>query len=145
MFWKNNLPSRKDIVIHGDLDEEHAAKNFLGKDLEQAEAMFKDKFFYYAEDLMWMGPKAFCFYVDAAINYLLSKDANEDSDAVNSFLSAVSFQQEHHAEEIQPAYPRLKAAIETVLSDFDRYDCTPSIYGDLAGQYRELLNKLKSP
>jgi hypothetical protein len=144
MSWKkSNLPTRKEIDVYGCLDGQYAVKNFLGKNLDQAEAMFRENFMHYGEDLMWMGPKAFCFYVDAAIHYLLSKDAKEDSDAVNSFLSAVRFQIQDHAEQISPAFPTLKTCIEQMLNDFDRYDCTPEIYGDLEGRYQALLGKLE--
>ena len=33
-------------------------------------------------------------------------------------------------------------AINVFLSDFMRYDCTPDIYGDVAGRYRSLLDRL---
>ena len=66
------LPEAKDINVYDSLDERVACKNFLGKTLAEAEAMFRDSWDYYHEDLMWMGPRAFRYYVTAAIRYLHS-------------------------------------------------------------------------
>ncbi len=90
------LPTRTDISAFGSLDEKSAVNHFLGKDLKQAEALFRENFGLYSEDLMWMGPRAFCFYVDAAIAYLASSAATGDSEAACGFCSAVEFQVEHY-------------------------------------------------
>ena len=41
-----------------------------------------------------MGPKAFAFYVPAAINYLLSEEVDNAADAVSSFLNLIEFRLE---------------------------------------------------
>ena len=53
------LPTAEEINVFDSLDERCAVKNFLGKDLDQAQALFREISLYYQEDLMWMGPKAF--------------------------------------------------------------------------------------
>ena len=78
-----SLPTLADINVHDSLDERSAVEHFFGQDLLQAEVLFRENFLYYQEDLMWMGPRAFCFYVDAAIAYLLSPAASGDSDAIH--------------------------------------------------------------
>ena len=138
----SHLPTFDEISVYGSLDEQCAVDHFLGKDLAEAEALFRDNFIYYQEDLMWMGPSAFCFYVDAAINYLLALESEGDSDAASSFCGVVEFQNAHYAASISPAYARLRSAIDRILRDFDRYDCDPNIYGDVPKRYRELRAKL---
>ena len=130
-----SLPTLGDINVHDSLDERSAAEHFFGKDLLQAEALFRENFLYYQEDLMWMGPRAFCFYVDAAIAYLLSPTASGDSDAIHFFCGVVEFQLENHRAAIVPANNRLRAAVQAILRDFTRYDCDPQVYGDLASRY----------
>ena len=139
---KPKLPTEKQISIYGSLDEQSAVRHFLGKDIEQAEAMFCDNFLKYQEDLMWMGPKAFCFYVDAAIAYLLSPSADEDSDAASSFCGVLEFQLQCYRVKISPSHPRLRKAIRKIIDDFERYDCDPKIYGDVKHRYEKLLGQL---
>lgn len=141
-IMKPMIPTEKEINIHGSLDEQAAVRLFLGKDLKQAEAMFRDNFMLYQEGLMWMGPKAFCFYVDAAIAYLLGPSADEDSDAVSSFCNVLEFQIQFYRTRISPSYPRLKFAIRRILDDFERFDCDPKTYGDVKLKYEKLLEHL---
>ncbi len=135
------LPTRKDISVFGSLDEKRAIKHFLGKDLRQAEALFRENFGVYAEDLMWMGPRAFCFYVDAAIAYLASPASTGDSEAACGFCGAVEFQVEHYRMEISSSLSRIEDAIQLILGDIDRYECG---YVDLASRYRNLLAKIRA-
>lgn len=136
-----SLPTRTDISAFGSLDEKRAIKHFLGKDLRQAEALFRENFGVYAEDLMWMGPRAFCFYVDAAIAYLASPDSAGDNQAACGFYSAVEFQVEHYRKEINSSLSRIEEAIQLILSDIDRFECG---YVDLASRYRNLLAKIRA-
>jgi hypothetical protein len=55
------LPTAKEIDPYGGLDGQVACKNFLGKSLDEAEALFRENSLYYQEGLMWMGPVAFRF------------------------------------------------------------------------------------
>ena len=72
------LPSKSDINIHNSLDEQSAVEYFLDKNLIEAECLFRDNFLYYYGYLMWMGPIAFNYYVQAAVNYLLGPDSVGD-------------------------------------------------------------------
>src|SRR6185437_15714897 len=58
-----HLPTAEEINVFDSLDELDAVEHFLGKDLEQAQSLFRENFLRYQEDLMFMGPKAFQFYV----------------------------------------------------------------------------------
>jgi hypothetical protein len=135
-------PTAEEINIFDSLDERCAVENFFGNDLEQAQALFRENFLRYQEDLMWMGPIAFRFYVPAAINYLLSKDADHDADAVSSFCGLIEFRWDDDATEIAPVGPIIREGILGILKDFDRYECDSAIYGDVAERYRELLTRL---
>ncbi|MEN9576053.1 MAG: hypothetical protein RL514_3908 [Verrucomicrobiota bacterium] len=83
------LPSREEINIHDSLDERWACEKFLGKGLNEAEAMFRENSLCYMESLCHMGPLAFHYYVRAAINYLKSAAAAEDCYAVSGFASII--------------------------------------------------------
>lgn len=137
-----SVPTLTDINVHDSLDERSAVEHFLGKDLSQAEALFCANFLCYQEDLMWMGPRAFCFYVEAAIAYLLSPAAQGDSDAVNSFCGLVEFRLDYEGNAIEQAHRQLRDAMQAILRDFARYGCDPQIYGDLPSRYRNSLARL---
>jgi hypothetical protein len=69
------LPTEPDFVFYGDVDEVHAYQNFLGKTKEQALPMFLNDFYRFQEDMMFMGPVAFCYYCEPFIDSLKkSKD-----------------------------------------------------------------------
>jgi hypothetical protein len=137
-------PTAEEINVFDSLDERCAVENFLGKDLEQAQALFRENFRFYQEDLMWMGPTAFRFYVPAAINYLMSKDSDHDADAVSSFFGLIEFRLDTDAAEIASVGPVIREGILGILKDFDRYGCDGTIYGDVAARYRALLPRLSN-
>jgi hypothetical protein len=136
------LPSAEEINVFDSLDERTAVEHFLGKDLEQAEALFREDLLCYWEDLMWMGPIAFRFYVSAAINYLLSEEAENDAYAASSFCSLIGFRLDHKPADVVPVGPVIREGIIGVLKDFDRYGPDIAIFGDVAGRYQALLSRL---
>lgn len=136
------LPTEGEINVLDTLDERRAVENFLGKDLEEARSLFRENFLRYQEDLMFMGPKAFQFYVQAAIDYLCDPAASEDSDAVSSFCSVIEHRLECEPEVILPVRAMIREGIVRILVGFERFGCDFEIYGDVALRYRSLLTKL---
>ena len=90
-----NLPTAKEMDPYDSLDGQRACKNFLGKNLDEAEALFRENSLHYQEDLMWMGPIAFRYYVAAAISYIQSEAAVGDSDFINCFVGLLEFRQQY--------------------------------------------------
>jgi len=140
MNGSQTIPSREDIDVHGSLDEACASKNFLGKSLDEAEALFRDNSLRYQEDLLWMGPVAFRFYIHAAINYVQSEHATGDSGIINCLAGTLSFWHEHYPTELVPCASVLADFCGTVLEQFDRYDADPEIYLGLREQYQRLAD-----
>lgn len=138
------LPTRAEINVYDSLDERCAVEHFLGKDLDQAEELFRENFLKYREDLMWMGPKAFCFYVKAAIRYLKDPEGFDDWDAISCFHTVVDFQLEYCRADIVPAFDVLRDAVETVLKNLADQPTFPMRYGDVAAKYRRLLSRLQT-
>jgi hypothetical protein len=140
------LPRESDFIDprSHDLDERHAVKMFLGKTAEQAEAMFRKNFICYQEDLQYMRAPAFRFYVLPAIAYLLSESANGDSDAASTFCNVLESRLENDPEALTPIIPVALDAIAKILDRFDRFDCSPDIYGDVPSRYRAVAALLAS-
>jgi hypothetical protein len=138
------LPVESDFVDSRsqDLDERHAVKMFLGKTPEQAEAMFRENFLFYQEDLLYMRATAFRFHVVPAIRYLLSEKSTGDSDAVSTFCNVLESRLKDNREALTPIAPIAIDAIRQILDGFTRYDCSPEIYGDIIDRYRKLRDRL---
>jgi hypothetical protein len=132
---REHLPTRQQINVHGSLDEGAACRRFPGKDLDEVERGFQENSAYYQEDLMWMGPVAFRFYVEAAVRYLLSAAADKDADMVNCFAGLLEFRLEHEPEEVASVAGRLAVACRFILEHWERFDIAPEIYVGLRGRY----------
>lgn len=141
------IPTRREINVYDCLDGRHAERNFFGKDLQQAEALFRDNLHGYSEDLMWMGPVAFCYYVEAAATFLLDPTVVADDDDLSAFCTAVEFQLKSHREAIEPARPRLLEVVQKYLREptslRDEFD-DEEMRTDLERRYRDLQQHLQS-
>lgn len=137
-----------EIDCYGSLDEKVAVEHFLGKNLQQAEVLFAQNFSCYMEDLMWMGPRAFCYYVQAAISYLKSASAFGDSDAVIAFMSAVQVRLANDSHEIRDRAPLLAEACGFVLGHWESFkmDTGDAAFRDRYGELqREFARIAEQP
>jgi hypothetical protein len=139
MNESQTIPRREDIDVYHSLDEASACKRFLGKSLDEAEALFRDEFFNSQEDLMWMGPVAFRYYIHAAIRYIQSDDAAGDSCSISFLASTLSFWLKHYLSELQPVAESLVVFCSSVVQNFDRVDADPEFCGDLRSDYSALV------
>jgi hypothetical protein len=139
----SRLPTAEEINVFDSLDERCAVANFLGKDLEQAQELFRDSFQRYQEDLSWMGPKAFRFYVPAAINYLLSSDSKDDGDAVSSFYYLIDHALHWDAAKLPAVALIIREGIVGILAKFDQYNFDQITREKVAARYQRLLSRLQ--
>lgn len=135
------IPTCQDINVHDSLDERSACEHFLGKSLQEAEALFRENSLYYQEDLMFMGPSAFRFYAQAAINYIQSDAASGDSAIISCFAGILEHRLEYEAEKLRPVAKHLAAVCGYVVEHYDRFDLTPEIFGDLRPRLQALQQK----
>jgi hypothetical protein len=135
------LPTEKEINVYNSLDEITASEHFLNKTLEQAEALFRENSAYYQEDLMWMGPRAFQFYLQAAINYLKSDHSAGDAYMIDCLYEIVVFRSEE--EQFLLALDVVRGMIEYVINNYEKFSVNQGIYGDLLEKYRQLQIQLK--
>lgn len=135
------LPKKDEINVYNSLDEISACEHFFNKTLEQAEALFRENSAYYQEDLMWMGPRAFQFYLQSAINYLESDDSAGDSHLIDSLYEIVVFRSKD--KEFSLAINRIAKMIDYVINNYAKFNVNADVYGDLLGKYRQLQKQLK--
>ena len=142
MNENNSLPSEQDINVYDSLDEKTAVQHFLGKDLQDAEVLFRDSLFIYHEDLMSMGPVAFCFYVRAYINYLRSDFSLDDCHNASAFRMLLDYRLDTDPDDISSVIPVLLEAVEYMIANMDKFSIFPDIDGNLAEKYAALRDRL---
>lgn len=140
------LPTAKDISPYFDTDHEAddercAREDFLGKNLDEAEALFCQNALFYGGSLLWMGAPAFRYYVLAFIRYIRSVHSRDDPDAINCFAGLLE-QRSEHAADVAPIAGELTDACHYILKHYDKFDADPIIYGDLRIVYEALMFKL---
>lgn len=136
-----SLPTAADINVYNSLDETSACEHFLNKSLDQAEALFREDSAYYQEDLMWMGPKAFRYYLPAATNYLRSDDAIGDDHFIDSLYEIVMFRLD--LEGFSDAIDPVEEMIEYILDNYEKFNVATETYGDLREKYKQLRARVK--
>ncbi len=62
---------------------------------------------------------------------------------MNGFVSTVEMQLDALGKEIAPAIPKLRAACEYLVANFDRFDINPEIYTGLPEDLARLLERLR--
>jgi len=132
------IPTRQEICPYDDLDGRVACEHFLGKNLDEAEALFRNNSLYYQDDLMWMGPVAFRFYLPAVSQFIRSTAAQDESDFIAHFASTLEHRLEHEPVELQPVAKLLVDLTSYVVENWSRFEVGAEAYRDVLARYRTL-------
>ena len=135
------LPTKDEINVFNSPDENTALKHFYNKTLQEIELSFRDYGLDYCQDLMWMGPVAFNFYLQAVIQYLESKYSADDSDFVNCLYSVIKYRWDEA--EFSSAFKPVGKAMDYIIDNYNKFEIDESIYGDLLSNYQNLQRELK--
>lgn len=135
------LPTRQEICPHDDLDGRVACEHFLGRSLEQAEALFRENSIYYQGDLMWMGAVAFRYYFPAVVQFVHSEAATDDSDFMAHFASTLEFRLEYESPELQPVAEQIADLCRYVVEHWSRFESGSEFYDDVRGRYQTLQQR----
>ena len=90
----------------------------------------------YQEDLMFMGPRAFCFYFPAALEYIASSQGSTDAEIANCLVSVIGHRLEYDSPNIRDAFPDMLRFADHLLAHYDGFALNPHIYGDLRPRLR---------
>jgi hypothetical protein len=85
----------------------------------------------YQEDLMFMGIRAFRFYLPAAVDYITSSQGSTDRDVANCLLSVAEHRLEYDSPAIRDVLPHILRFADHLLAHYDGFAFDPDIYGDL--------------
>ncbi|MGA1238336.1 MAG: hypothetical protein ACO34E_15915 [Limisphaerales bacterium] len=135
-----NIPQKSEFVtVDEDLDQQCAWEQFGGRSLDAAYALIKGDPLNRMEDLMHMGPKAFCFYVQAAIRYLREAESRNDQEMVSGFVSVCESWIDGRIESVEgTCLADLQLAMEYLLN---RGDSFTHEYREIPSKLRELIDK----
>ena len=137
------IPTEQDWMNYITLDEIVAKKNFFGKTLEEAEAMFVENALVYEEDILWMHSVPFRYYVHAYINYLLGNQSKFDTEAVSCFLSMIEFKAKYDQDDLLAVWTRVQETLEHIRKNHDWFNWNESIFGNLEEKTTRLLSWIK--
>jgi len=141
---KSEIPTLLEISPSNglDLDEKEAVAHFLGKDVLEAEALFRDNFVHYSNDLHWMGPVAFGYYFPAFASYLNSAESAGYGDVVNSLLVLLEIRMNSDAASLIPVKDKLLCCLDYCIDNYSKFEVNADVYGDLKGKLVELKTRL---
>lgn len=126
-----------------DLDEKEAVSHFLGKDVLQAEALFRGNFVHYSNDLHWMGPVALGYYFPAFANYLRSAESTGYGDAVNSLIVLLEIRMTNDAVSLGSVMDELMGCLDYCIENYPTFEVNADVYGDLKSKLTELRTRLR--
>ncbi len=115
------LPTAEEINPHKDLDGQWAEKNFSGKTIDEITELLKEDSLKYQEDFMWMGPKAFEFYLPAVFNYISSPFSEGDIDFISCMLGNFSFRLKNEGKNLKSALPVINNIVNYILNHTSHY------------------------
>jgi hypothetical protein len=117
----NALPTKEEInPIPECLDGQWAVELFLDKTVEEAETMFQQGIGW--EQLNYLGPVAFRFYLPAAINYLHRELPNTDPPTISWFAYVIDSWLDYQVNELKPVASALCRLFEEYLDRYSRFE-----------------------
>lgn len=129
MSSSQKLPCERDFDPTGDdLDAQCAWRHFGGLATEEALALFRENPFYYQEDFMFMGGRAFVFYFFVLDSFLrdfrLSEQEDESQVAIIGSCVAAQFRWPT-ASHLGPIHPAIRSLADYVCSHTDALASDP--------------------
>ena len=141
-----NLPTEQEINPEGDhYDGQSAVTHFLGKTREQITKEWADHGQYYYEDLHYMGPRAFCFYFPAVVDYVTTAGVRDDNDVVGDLCPVVEGRLKYHFAETQEAFAAIVRFADYVLAHYDDFGYGPDSNEDLRPRLRVIRQQCAEP
>jgi hypothetical protein len=136
-----NIPTEEDWGDYKDgLDAEWAHRDFHGKSAERAIELFAENALYYQEDLGYMAPVPFRFYLSAFMQYLGSERSRDDSDGAATYLELIIRKLRDEPEVLVPVIQEVLSCAQWVASRQGFYDAEIDIYGVFAQKYRQITD-----
>ena len=114
----------------GDLDQSAAHAAFFGKTIEEVEQVFATNPIEGADNLRFMPPVPFQYYIHAFKNFLLSGASKGHADAASSYLRLLQDKLHSDPTAVVPVMPSLLPSVDAVAERQAFYEAPDSIYAD---------------
>lgn len=137
-----SIPSKREIDPYGDLDGASARRTFEGKSVAEAERLIAESSLARQEDLFWMGPVAFVYYLPAAAAYLEGESAAGDSDFVSSLCGTLVTRCEQDGAAIDEARPTMRRIADYVRENVGKFDLDADETSSVLRKITALLDRL---
>ncbi len=124
-----------------DLDLQYARKVYFGKSREEAMELFPNNPLTTVDEIRWMPPEPFRYYLSAFAAYLSRKETLKDimaSDAASSFLNLVAEKLTEVPQIIAPVLPEILPVAEYVAQNQDLFEADVDIYGNFQEKYEQI-------
>ncbi len=136
------IPTKQDWgkINKTDLDAKYAYKNFYGISTSQAYKFFAENALHYQEDLLSMPVIPFNYYAPIFADYIISKNAKEDSDGASSYLHMIielltTFRELPNSE----TKKKLLRNAKIVSEQQEYYGADTDIYGSFLDTYKQIV------
>jgi hypothetical protein len=127
-------------------DADYAREKFFGKSIEEVLPYFFDSVLGAGEDISYMPPIPFRYYIFAFTQFLMSEDTlncdhprhAEASDGASSFLGLVRQHLRDYPEFILPVMEEIMPVVEFVGTHQALYEAAEDIYGSFPDLVKEI-------
>jgi len=136
------LPTASEINVYDTLDEREACKNYLGKSVEEVRQMLASGIGNYWEDLAWMGPNAFHFYLPIVIEAVRIAIDKSESDHLGEFLTLVECRIVLDSDSLLPCASELIDVCQEMAASLPRLDPEEVEMDNLPRRITEVVSKL---
>ncbi len=141
-----NLPTEQEINPEGSNDGETAVNHFVGKTREQITRDLAARLhWYFYEDFLWMGARAFCFYFPAVADYVATAEARVDHEAIENFCYVIERRLNSDFAQIRDSFPAIIRFCEYILTHFGDYGYDAESDADLRQRLRTIQHRCAEP
>jgi hypothetical protein len=141
-----SLPTKEDIspTSGADLDERAALQHFFGKSQSEAASLFFESPEYFADDLMWMGRKAFAFYFPSLEPYITSKKSAGDADIINALIGTLKARLDDDPVSLRDCQAPALRILVYARENLGKFQSDPCINGNAADELSDLIERVKA-
>lgn len=112
----DNIPGMSELVdVPEDMDAKYVIRHFYGKTIEEASELFFLHPYYYEEDLLWMGVKAYFYYIHSIKKHLQSDEGKYDDVFISNVLGTIEHRLKNEPD-FKRAFNYQKKGILDILS-----------------------------
>ncbi|MDF1839644.1 MAG: hypothetical protein P1V35_17390, partial [Planctomycetota bacterium] len=122
-----------------DLDEKCAINHFLGKTRIEASELFMENALHYGEDLMWMGEKAFAYYLPALFPYVRSSKSVDDTWVVTGTISILGHRLQYGPSSIELAKESVLWILYYFRDNLERFGPDPQVDRNMPKKLKALI------